>query len=100
MRTRHNMLLQHSIADVQFHELLLLLPSRLLFLLLLALLLVQLQLLLLLLPLLLLYETVSNLPDTDDTNHILGLIDARISTEQDIHSLSSVLEERKLKIRR
>jgi len=99
MRTRHNMLLQHSIADFQFHELLLLLPSRLLLLLLLVLLLVQLQLLLLL-PLLLLYETVSYLPDTDDTNHILGLIDARISTEQDIHSLSSVLEERKLKIRR
>ena len=98
MRTRHNMLLQHSIADFQFHELLLLLPSRLLLLVLLVLL--QLLLLLLLLPLLLLYETVSNLPDTDDTNHILGLIDARISTEQDIHSLSSVLEERKLKIRR
>jgi len=43
-------------------------------------------------------ETVSHLPDTDDANHILGLIDARISTEQDIHSLSCVLEERKLKI--
>ena len=78
--------------------LVLVLLQLLLVLVLLQLLLLLLQLLLLLLPLLLLYETVSHLPDTDDANHILGLIDARISTEQDIHSLSCVLEERKLKI--